>query len=457
MSVFANDLPCDQKQLDYISKLCDIGGKVYVVGGANRNYLFNCIHKTDKTTKDFDYLVCGLQSEEIIEALLKFGKVKEVGQAFGIILFTPSDSKENIEFALPRTEISTGPGYRDFIITPDPYLSLEDDFSRRDAPINAIGFQIYSIDDITLLDHNKNSEPDFSRFVDPFNGISDIRNKIWRSIGDPYKRFLEDPTRIMRAFRQAGELDMEIESNTLKGIGEHYNVMQVLIPDSYVRLFNELLKLVKVKTSGKFLMMMSELGILKFLGINRTISMELVEKLNKSNRLIKFALMLNPDRMDIPIKKWVHDRQILATTNFTQLDLHVLIAIQTFTTEIQLMFENECCVEMLIFKLLKIREQIYKYAKFESTYVIDQVLQYIKLMYNIDINVKFILANFDKYIMSTDQLVISGDVIQERWGLKGKQIGQIKMMILDEIFNGKLSNEKEQLISYVNKTYLTLS
>lgn len=450
---------CDisTQQSDYVSKLCDIGGKVYIVGGANRNYLFNCIHKTDKLSKDFDYLICGLQQEEIINVLTEFGKVKEVGQAFGIILFTPNDTKENIEFALPRTEISTGPGYRDFIITPDPFLPIEDDFSRRDSPINAIGFQIYSIADIDLLDHNKNPEPEFSRFIDPFGGISDISNKIWRSIGDPYKRFLEDPTRIMRAFRQSGELDLEIEANTLKGIGEHYDVMKALIPDSYVRLYNELLKLVKVKTSGKFLMIMSELGILKFLGIDNKINTDLIETLNKSNFIIKLALMIQPDHMDIPIKKWIHDRQILATTNFKQSDLHILIAIQTFTTEIKDMIETECCVEMLIFRLLKIREQIYKYAKFDSTDVIEQVLQYVKITHGIGINIKFMLADFDKYIMSTDQLVLSGDIIQERWGLKGKQIGQIKGMILDEIFNGKLLNEKEQLISYVNKTYLSLN
>jgi tRNA nucleotidyltransferase (CCA-adding enzyme) len=123
-------------------------------------------------------LVCGLQQEEIIGALLEFGKIKEVGHAFCIILFTPNDTKENIEFTLPRTEISTGPGYRDFIITPDLYLNLEDDFSRRDATINAIGFQIYSINNIALLDHNKNTELDFTRFVYPFDCISDIRNKI---------------------------------------------------------------------------------------------------------------------------------------------------------------------------------------------------------------------------------------------------------------------------------------
>lgn len=441
---------------DYISKLCDIGGKVYVVGGANRNYLYNCIHKTNIKSKDFDYLICNLSQEKIINTLSEFGKVKEVGHAFGIILFTPTDTKENIEFALPRTEVSTGVGYRDFIIKPDPYLPIEDDFSRRDSPINAMGFQIYSINDISLLDHTLNPEPDLAKFTDPFNGISDINKKIWRAIGDPYKRFLEDPTRIMRAFRQAGELELEIESNTLESIAKHYDVMKALIPSSYVRLFNELLKLVKVKSSGNLLMIMSKIGILKFLGIENTIDQNLIEKLNNTNFITKFALMSNPEEKTMQIKQWIHNRQILATTNFTQLDLHVLIAIESFAIEVKILFDTECCVEMLIFNLLKIREKIYKYAKYESTYVMEQMLQYIKLKYEIDINIKFVMLNFDQYIISTDQLAISGDLLKEMWNIKGQQIGIMKNMMIDEIFSGKILNDKEQLISFVNKNYLTL-
>ena len=149
---------------DYISKLCDVGGEVYVVGGANRNYLTNCIHNKNIPIKDFDFLVRNLEATVIIEVLKKIGSVKEVGRAFGIILFTietVNGTKDSIEFALPRTEVSTGSGYRDFIITPDPYLELKDDFSRRDATINAIGFRVYSIDDLLLFDHTHNPNPHF--------------------------------------------------------------------------------------------------------------------------------------------------------------------------------------------------------------------------------------------------------------------------------------------------------
>jgi len=452
-------LQFDTDDNDYIEKLCEIGGKIYVVGGAIRNYLYNCFNKTNKMSKDFDFLVCDLEQNQIIDILSKFGKVKEVGSAFGIILFTHilnNGTYENIEFALPRTEISTGSGYKDFVIKPDPKLEIEEDFSRRDSTINAIGFQIYNLKDIELIDHIKNPEPDLSKFKDPFNGISDIKNKIWRAIGDPYKRFLEDPTRIMRAFRQSCELELVIEENTLKAISEHYNVMKSLIPGSYVRLFNELLKIMKVKNSGKTLKKMNELEILKFLGIETEITNLCVKKINESEFIIKFALILNPENKQKSIKMWINERQILATLCFTQLDLHILESIESFTIDICNLFEKETLIDTITYKLLQIREKIYKYSKNNSTYVLEKLLTYVKTKYMIDINIDFLLKKFDQYIMSTDQLVISGDILQEKWNIKGKQIAKIKMMILDNIFMNKLMNTKEDIIQYVNKTYLLL-
>jgi len=177
---------------DYIDGLCSVGGEVYVVGGATRDYIYNYIHETRKKIKDFDYVVRLLDTETIIRTLKEYGIVKEVGKAFGVILFTPFISEDSIEFALPRTEISTGSGYRDFIVSPDHNLPLIDDFSRRDATINAIGFRVYNKDDLKLFDISINPEPSFGKFIDPFGGISDIKKKLWKCVGDPTKRFIED-------------------------------------------------------------------------------------------------------------------------------------------------------------------------------------------------------------------------------------------------------------------------
>jgi tRNA nucleotidyltransferase (CCA-adding enzyme) len=279
---------------DYIEGLCKIGGEVYVVGGATRDYLYNHFHGTKKKIKDIDYIVRLLNIETLVETLKKYGSIKEVGKAFGVILFTPYTEEDTIEIVLPRTEISTGSGYRDFIVTPDHNLSLIDDFSRRDATINAIGYRVYNKGDLELFDIKSMSEPDFGRFLDPYNGVDDIKHKIWKCVGDPSKRFVEDPNRIMRAFRQSAELNLTIEEHTLESIKVNYEFINTLIPESYVRLFNELLGVVKSDSATFYLNLMKDLNILNFLGIENANIMSIN---NDASLITKFAVLISPEKM----------------------------------------------------------------------------------------------------------------------------------------------------------------
>lgn len=48
-------------------------------------------------------------------------------------------------------------------------------------------------------------------FVDPFQGIEDIKNKQIRCVGNPHKRFEEDALRILRALRFHCTLHFSIE------------------------------------------------------------------------------------------------------------------------------------------------------------------------------------------------------------------------------------------------------
>jgi len=78
--------------------------------------------------------------------------------------------------------------------------NIIEDLKRRDFTMNAIAFN-----------------PD-TGFVDPFDGISDIKNKIIRCVGNPEERFREDALRMLRAVRFAGQLDFEIEPDTLEAV-----------------------------------------------------------------------------------------------------------------------------------------------------------------------------------------------------------------------------------------------
>lgn len=434
---------------DYIKLIYDNGGEVYVVGGAVRNYLYDYYHNTNTPIKDFDYLVRFISENNLIKILKKMGNVKEVGNSFGIVLFTPKNSQLNIEFAIPRTEISTGTGYKDFKIISDCNITLEEDFSRRDSTINAIGFKMYSLKDLELF-YNKKCTDIVDNVIDPFGGVNDIKNKIWKCVGDPNKRFVEDSTRIMRAFRQSTELDLEIEINTLESIKKNYTVMQTLIPQSYVRLYNEFLRMLKYDNFYKNLICLNDSKILNFLGIIEINmkNMETVKNLENIKLRLKFALLLEPhtNKYKCDIKSWIYLRQITATHYFSSNDLQLLIAIQDFYNKMLLVSSK--------YEMLKIIEIIYKLFGEACFDICSDILFYLKIINLIDDKQYQILFTFlfesKKYPFSTNHLVINGNSLITKWGLqKGKQIGEIKNKLLDMIYKDIIKNEINDIENFL--------
>ena len=79
--------------------------------------------------------------------------------------------------------------------------SPSEDAQRRDFTVNAL---FYNIADFSVIDH--------------INGLRDLEDCIIRIIGDPDKRFAEDPVRILRALEFACRLDFTIEDATGKGL-----------------------------------------------------------------------------------------------------------------------------------------------------------------------------------------------------------------------------------------------
>ena len=100
--------------------------------------------------------------------------------------------------------------------------SIEEDLSRRDFTINAIAYS-----------------PE-TGIVDPFGGVSDIREKIIRTVEDPDKRFNEDALRMLRAIRFSAQLGFSIEEKTLKSIGKNSSLIDSI---SSERIRDELTKI----------------------------------------------------------------------------------------------------------------------------------------------------------------------------------------------------------------------
>lgn len=119
--------------------------------------------------------------------------------------------------------------------------SIEDDLRRRDFTINSIAVNLKSLD---IIDINK--------------GIVDLKHKKIKHISE--QNFVDDPLRLIRAFRFKSTLAFELDNELIDIIKKH--VLE-LHSCSVERINYELLKLFSGKDADVALLQMDETGLLK--------------------------------------------------------------------------------------------------------------------------------------------------------------------------------------------------
>ena len=129
------------------------------------------------------------------------------------------------------------------ILKDNEYGSMSEDIKRRDFTINALYY-----------------DPINKKLIDTFDGKSDIKKKIVKLIGDPQKRFTEDPIRVLRALRFTAKLDMDIHHDTFEHIKPSMKLLET-IPHS--RLFDEILKFFLTGHAKKSLIIFREFNLTK--------------------------------------------------------------------------------------------------------------------------------------------------------------------------------------------------
>lgn len=140
-----------------------------------------------RSAKDSDYMVRGAGFEEIAFQLESNGakisplRLREGGPQIGWRAKIKHIGV--LEIVLPRTETSTGPGRRDFDITLNSELTLEEDAQRRDFTVNALYRNVRT-----------------GEILDPTGaGIDDLKRRVITPVH--IFSFHEDPLRILRALR----------------------------------------------------------------------------------------------------------------------------------------------------------------------------------------------------------------------------------------------------------------
>ncbi|NPA24668.1 MAG: hypothetical protein GXO34_02435 [Deltaproteobacteria bacterium] len=181
-------------------RLKNNGFTAYLAGGAVRDLMLG------KTPADFDIVTDATPRQ--IKRLFRNSRI--IGRRFRLvhIYFYRSERPspqifEVATFRRPFTPEQDDPE----ILEQEPSLANNlfgtpaEDAIRRDFTINAL---FYNIADFTVVDH--------------VNGLADLEQGIIRIIGDPDRRFAEDPVRILRALEFSCRLGFTIEEKTARSL-----------------------------------------------------------------------------------------------------------------------------------------------------------------------------------------------------------------------------------------------
>ena len=244
------EINCTSNELSILKKIAraaqELEVETYLIGGFVRDKILG------RVTKDAD-IVCVGDGIELAKAVAKqFNPIPQVSyfKNFGTAHIKVNLSKNNESSQVSPVITSkvkqggnleeTGSGFDiEFVgARKESYRfdsrkpavepgTIEDDQQRRDFTINALAISL-----------NKN---DYGKLIDPFDGMTDIENKVIKTPMEPAQTFSDDPLRMMRAIRFATQLNFVIEEKTLQAIKENAERIKII---SQERITDELNKIV---------------------------------------------------------------------------------------------------------------------------------------------------------------------------------------------------------------------
>lgn len=384
-----------------IKTLMERGHEAYIVGGCVRDSILN------RKINDWD-MTTSAEPEKVVEL---FDKVILTGIKHGTVTVVLNNNHYEI------TTFRNDGEYDDnrHPIKVEYVKTLREDLARRDFTINAMAYN----EECGLQDY--------------FGGISDLNNKIIRTVGNPVLRFNEDALRMLRAVRFSAQLGFEIDNSTFKAIKEvSHNIGTI----SKERIRDELNKII-LSDAVKFETLrssnLSDYIIPELNKISHTRLLQ-VDSVRKTIHL-RLAILL----MDLGensaigiLKRFKYDNNTIKNVSLLikhkNYDLNDIINIKKL---LNIIGEN------LVYDLIDVKKSE---IIFHADYKKDCKLT---LLNKSREKISDIIKNNECY--SLKQMEIDGRDLIELGYVKGKKIGEVLSCLLDIVIQDPELNNKKRL------------
>jgi tRNA nucleotidyltransferase (CCA-adding enzyme) len=241
-------------QIDFPGDLAQLPDGAYLVGGSVRDALL----QRYKIPLDLDFVL----PEKAIATAKRLANLYHGG----FVVLDEVRGIARVVFEQGTLDLANQEG-----------TSLETDLHRRDFTINAIAYNIKS-----------------QQLVDPLQGLADLEQGVLRMVS--IKNLEDDPLRLLRAYRQAAQLNFTLEAKTKKAIAERAFLLKTVAAE---RVQAELNYLLTAPQGNKWLAAAIEDGLFKF-WLPNSAQVNLVQ-LDNITRGIEFCLESGLERSQLAI------------------------------------------------------------------------------------------------------------------------------------------------------------